>query len=260
MILVKKIRWKSFFLSYTFAAAILCLSSAVFLSLSVGSYLRVASLASALPQQEAPVIILDAGHGGEDGGTSSAEGLLEKDVNLAITRRLEEFLTLAGFEVILTREEDVSIGDGELSTVKERKASDLKARLEYMKQYPDAVFVSIHQNHFDEAKYAGTQIFYSQGHTDSQLLAQSIQDRVVGLLQKENTRQCKPAEQSIYLLWNAQIPAVIVECGFLSNPEEAAKLQQEEYQAQMAFAISCGILDYHQQITQKQAGQADTQP
>lgn len=189
-------------------------------------------------------IVLDAGHGGEDGGSVSADGVLEKDINLAIAQKLKPLLESSGIRVIMVREEDVSIGDQTLDTVRERKVSDLHNRLKLVEEHPDCLLVSIHQNHFCQSQYWGTQLFYSPNCPESQQLAESIQGSVVQYLQPENRRECKPAGNTIYLLWNAQVPAVIVECGFLSNPSETALLQKEEYQMQMAVTLWNGILNY----------------
>ena len=243
VIIVKKITWKKFW-SYPLAVGLFCLACAVFLSLSVFSYYRVAIQASQIMEEKKQTIILDAGHGGEDGGTVSQSGILEKDINLSITSRLKTFLVSAGFDVIMIRDSDTAIGGSSLSTVKERKASDLKKRLQIMNEHPDALFISIHQNHFEQSKYHGTQVFYSPNHESGKLLADSIQSSVVSLLQNDNMRVSKEGGKSIYLLWNSKTPSVIVECGFLSNPEEAQKLTEDNYQNQMAFSIFCGILNY----------------
>ena len=179
------------------------------------------------------IIILDAGHGGEDGGTSSTDGTKEKDINLAVTLRLKAMLESAGFQVKMTRETDIAVNDPNLDTVKQRKVSD--------------IFISIHQNHFSESKYNGTQVFYSKNHEDSKAIAEDIQNQVVTFIQPENKREIKPATESIYLLWNTNVPAVLVECGFLSNPSEAQLLKDASYQDKMAFSIFCGILKYMSQ-------------
>ena len=191
-------------------------------------------------------VILDAGHGGSDPGKIGLNNLLEKDINLAIAKKLEKMLTLSGFHVIMTREEDVSIGDPALDTVKERKVSDLHNRLGLIEEQGDCIFLSIHQNHFTSSRYYGTQVFYSTNDPSSEELAEAVRGRVVSLLQPDNTRECKPATSSIYLLWHAEVPAVLVECGFLSNESEAQKLNDPQYQEQMAFAIYSGFLDYYQ--------------
>ncbi len=194
------------------------------------------------------VIVIDAGHGGEDSGTVSESGLYEKDVNLAIACHLKEMLELSGYTTVMTRTQDISINDEGLSTVRERKASDLHNRLKLVEsEGKNCILVSIHQNHFSESKYSGAQVFYSPNHEDSPRLAESIRARIIELLQPENTRESKAGEKSIYLLWNAQVPAVIVECGFLSNPEESEKLADPHYQQQMAFSIYTGLTDYLQE-------------
>ena len=193
------------------------------------------------------IIILDAGHGGEDGGTSSTDGTKEKDINLAVTLRLKAMLESAGFQVKMTRESDIAVNDPNLDTVKQRKVSDIKNRLKLIQNTPNCIFISIHQNHFSESKYNGTQVFYSKNHEDSKVIAEDIQNQVVSFIQPENKREIKPATESIYLLWNTNVPAALVECGFLSNPSEAQLLKDASYQDKMAFSIFCGILKYMSQ-------------
>ncbi len=189
-------------------------------------------------------IILDAGHGGEDGGAVSVDGALEKDINLAIALKLRSLLEASGIQVVMIRDSDTDVADKELETVRERKVSDLHNRLKLAESIDNGILVSIHQNHFSESQYYGTQIFYSPNTPESQELAEAIRGPIIEMLQPENTRECKAAGSSIYLLWNSTHPAIIAECGFLSNPSEAKKLQDPEYQTQMAFAIWKGILDF----------------
>ncbi len=190
-----------------------------------------------------PSIIIDAGHGGFDGG-AVANGIIEKDINLAISLNLRDMLTSSGFKVIMIREEDISVHDPAANTTRTKKNTDLNNRLKVINDNKDAIFVSIHQNMYTESKYSGAQVFYSPNNSSSKALAQILQDTIKGQLQNDNTRQIKQATDALYLLYNAQIPAVMVECGFLSNPEEAAKLKTSEYQQQMSFAIMSGILTY----------------
>ena len=190
-------------------------------------------------------VIVDAGHGGYDGGAEASDGTQEKDINLAIARKLEKYLSLGGFNVILTREKDEGIEDDITVSIAKRKVGDMKKRLQVIKDNPDAVFVSIHLNKFTTSSPSGAQVFYSPNNDVSILLATEIQQMVVTQLQKDNKRQVKKGDKSIYLLKNATIPAVIVECGFLSNPEELELLKNEEYQSKMAFSIYCGILEYY---------------
>ena len=191
-------------------------------------------------------IVLDPGHGGEDGGAVGQEGIVEKDINLKIALKLKDLLTSAGYDVVMTREEDEAIYDDSAETLREKKRSDLNNRAQIIEKNSSnkTIFVSVHQNKFPDPKYFGTQIFYSKNDQKSEKLASSIKDSVVGFLQSQNTREIKPANKKIFLLNKAQIPAVVVECGFLSNEEEAKKLSSSNYQSKMAFSIYCGIINY----------------
>ena len=186
----------------------------------------------------------NAGHGGFDGGAVALDGTVEKDINLEITLTLADFLRSAGYRVILTREADVSTDDVETDKIATRKKGDLKNRLELMRDYPQAVFVSIHLNKFTTSTACGAQIFYCGGTEQSQELGEAIRNKIVSLLQPENERVNKQATSSTYILYNATVPAVLVECGFISNSVELKKLKTEQYQTQMAFSIFCGITDY----------------
>ena len=198
--------------------------------------------------EDTPItIVLDAGHGGEDGGAVTKDGVQEKNLNLEIAQKLRPLLESSGLRVVMIRNQDISVGDQELDTVKERKISDLHRRLEISEGESNSILLSIHQNHFSEPQYSGTQIFYSPNLPDSQILAQAIQDSVVGKLQPNNHRECKEAGNSIYLMWNSTRPAVLVECGFLSNSSESKLLQSPDYQKQMAFSIWSGLMEYLQE-------------
>ncbi len=190
-----------------------------------------------------PVIVIDAGHGGEDGG-ASANGLLEKDINLSIALKLRDMLTISGYKVVMTRDSDVSVYDSTADTTREKKVSDLKNRAEMINSSKNNILVSIHQNKFEQSQYFGTQMFYSKNDPKSAVLAEELRKSVTGMLQPDNKRELKQADSNIYILDKAQVPAVIVECGFLSNEEEAKKLADSDYQQKMAFAIYSGILGY----------------
>ncbi len=202
---------------------------------------------NAVAVSKKPVIIIDAGHGGEDGGTQSADGVLEKDINLSISLKLEKILKRYGFTTVMIRDSDKMIYDESASTVRNKKTSDLHNRMAVMKKHPDCIFLSIHQNHFSESKYSGAQVFYCKSQEGSAELAESIQKSIVSSLQKENTRQIKQCTSSVYLIYNAVTTAVMVECGFLSNKDEAQKLSENTYQYEMALAISKGLVNYLQQ-------------
>ncbi len=188
-------------------------------------------------------VIIDAGHGGFDGGAVASDGTIEKDINLNISLTVARLLKQNGVCVIMTREKDVSTEDTESTEIASKKRSDLKNRLELMKDYPDSVFVSIHLNKFTTSAAFGSQVFYSDNN-DAKILGDTIQRSIVNLIQHDNMRVNKKATSSTYLLYNATVPAVLVECGFLSNAEELALLKREDYQQKMAFSIYCGIMEY----------------
>lgn len=189
-------------------------------------------------------IIIDAGHGGFDGGASAADGTVEKDINLLISQKVCAMLRFNGYNVIMTRDSDTGTEDDESQVIAKRKKSDLSNRLQIMKDNPDAVFVSIHLNKFTTSAASGAQVFYTKNYKEAYDLAQSVQTSIKSMIQPENIRVVKQGTDSTYLLKNAAVPAIIVECGFLSNKQELEKLKSDDYQSQMAFAICCGINDY----------------
>lgn len=190
------------------------------------------------------IVIIDAGHGGLDGGTQSADGTLEKEINLKIALKLNDFLKSMGIKTILTRDTDISICDDDAVTIREKKISDIHNRLNIVESTENAILVSVHQNYFTQSKYYGAQVFYSKNNSDSKIIADIIQRNIANYLQKDNSREIKQSGSEIYLLHNATAPAVMVECGFLSNPDEAEKLKDETYQQKIAFLISISIFEY----------------
>lgn len=215
--------------------------------------IELVEMVSAVPQGLRPVVIIDPGHGGMDGG-AQANGIVEKNINLSIAQNLHDLLSVQGFHVIMTREDDRSIHDEGLTQVVRQKRSDLHNRLAIMEAHPDAIFISIHQNQFPQPSCQGAQIFYSQNRPESEKLAQVIQEAFQRNLQPDNNRQIKPAQNNLFLLYEAKIPAVMVECGFLSNPQEAQKLAETEYQEQVAFTIFDGLMGFLVNSTGKVAG------
>ncbi len=191
-----------------------------------------------------PVIVLDAGHGGIDSGCVSINGVEEKDINLSIMLKLKQMLDTAGFDTVVTRDQDKSIHDIGVTGLGNQKKSDMENRLKIINTYDNAIFVSIHQNQFTDSKYYGAQMFYPENSQQSEKLAQILQDNITSRLQPENEREIKPVGDEIYLLHFAKCPAVMAECGFLSNQAEADKLESDEYQSQMAFSIFAGICEY----------------
>lgn len=188
-------------------------------------------------------IILDAGHGGEDGG-AVANGIIEKDINLSITKKLGTLLKSAGFSVKYTRTTDTML-NAEGATLRERKISDMKNRLSMFNGSEKNVVISIHQNKFTQEAYSGTQVFYSPNNENSAKLSEAIRENIVALLQPDNKRETKKADRGIYLLYNADTPAILVECGFISNAQEAHKLKDNDYQNKIAFAVFSGLLEYY---------------
>lgn len=196
--------------------------------------------AAALAAQPVTIVI-DAGHGGEDGGTSSADGVPESGINLSVALRLEQLLALCGMQTEMIRSEDVSVST-EGDTITERKVSDLKHRVQMVNSLQNAVLVSIHQNHFSEEKYSGAQVFYA-GTDGSRQLAQRAQSVLREVLDPGNRREVKAAS-SVYLMEKISCTGILVECGFLSNPTEAQLLQQETYQKKIACALGAALAQY----------------
>lgn len=190
-----------------------------------------------------PVIVLDAGHGGLDSGAVGKSGLLEKDVNLSVMKHLQQMLELSGFEVVTTRDEDISIYDAGVEGIRNQKLSDMDNRLEIVQSYPDSIFLCIHQNNYTDPAYFGGQMFYNNNNPNNRTLAQIMQNRFAAL-QEGNDREIKLSGDELYLLRFNKNPSLMIECGFLSNPEEEARLATTEYQQQVAFTIYCGLLEY----------------
>ena len=191
-------------------------------------------------------VILDAGHGGQDGGASGADGTLEKDLNLQVTLRTATLLKAMGYDVILTREDDVMLGNGEIG---HKKLADLKYRLDLANDTKDALLISIHMNKFPLEYCNGIQLYYSENHADSLLFAKELHSLVKGF-QQDNEREIKKATSAIYLLDRAQIPAVLLECGFLSNEKECTLLKDEGYQKALSLLIASAVCAYEQQLSE----------
>lgn len=190
-----------------------------------------------------PVIVLDAGHGGMDGGAVSG-GIRESEINLAIAEKARKMLTLLGYRVVMTRETDTLLADENAKTVRQQKRSDLENRLKIMAGTPGAVGVSIHQNHFSQSYVHGAQVFYGKA-DGSRELAERIQKNIATYLQADNKRKIKEADSSLFILNNNRAnPSVMVECGFLSNPKDMEDLQQEKYQGMLAFLITVSLMEY----------------
>lgn len=197
-------------------------------------------------------IIIDPGHGGMDGGAVGKDGVIEKDINLAISLKLRNLLEIAGFEVIMTRESDESIHDEGLTGVLKQKKSDMKNRLKIINKNPDAVVLSIHQNKFEQEKYHGAQMFYGVNNPLSREIAGSLQEEFASLLQKDNKREIKKGTKDLFLLYKSENPIVLIECGFISNYEECKNLVSEDYQNKVAFVIYSGLVKKLQEFEEEE--------
>ncbi|ALS26208.1 N-acetylmuramoyl-L-alanine amidase [Paenibacillus sp. 32O-W] len=188
-------------------------------------------------------IAIDAGHGGVDGGAVSKQGVIEKDLNLAIALYLRDYLQQAGAIVIMTRETDNDLADTATRPIAKRKTEDLLKRVQFVKEHDANMLVSIHMNSMPSARWKGAQTFYYPNHPDNRLLATLIQEEIKRNL--ENTNRVASKVNTVYLLRALDdIPAALVEVGFLSNPGEAERLADAEYQRQVAASIYQGILRY----------------
>ncbi len=191
-----------------------------------------------------PVLIIDAGHGGEDGGAVADDDTLEKDINLDISLKLNNILSVLGYKTRMIRNTDTDLhttGD----TIRQRKISDIQERYKIMNSYDNCLYISIHQNKFSDSRIHGAQTFYSPNNDESKVLADFIQKSISSQLQSDNNRVIKKSGTDIYLLYNATKPTVMVECGFISNTDELNNLKNFDYQQQMALSIAFGIINYN---------------
>ncbi len=185
-------------------------------------------------QKDAAVIVVDSGHGGSDPGKVGINGALEKDVNLSISKKLQKCLETEGYQVIMTREDENGLADS--------KVEDMKTRVTLINEKKPLLAVSIHQNSYGQESIHGAQVFYYTHSGEGEKAAKVMQEALLGA-DPDNTRQAK-ANDTYYLLKRTEVPAIIVECGFLSNKEEADRLNTEEYQQKLAEAITQGIRTY----------------
>ena len=202
---------------------------------------------NAVPTVSLPVsgktIVVDAGHGKPDEGAESSTGTTEAETNLKIALKLQNLLEQSGSTVILTRSDENAIYDYDSKTLRQKKISDIHNRVKIGNESSADIFVSIHLNKIPQQQYDGWQTFYNAQSSDGKKLAESIQNNLNDAIQKENNRVAKTID-NIYIIKHVEIPTTIVECGFLSNPEEEKLLLQDEYQDKLAWGIYNGIIDY----------------
>ena len=188
-------------------------------------------------------VVVDAGHGVPDEGAESSNGTTEAKTNLKIALKLQNLLEQSGCTVILTRSDENAIYDMDSKTLKQKKVSDIRNRVKIGNESSADIFVSIHLNKIPQPQYDGWQTFYKEGSEEGARLAKSIQSNLNEAIQKENNRIAKTID-NIYIIKKVEIPTTIVECGFLSNPEEEKHLLQDDYQNKLAWGIYNGIIDY----------------
>lgn len=216
-----------------------------------GVLLSIVSLTKQLTAEQAAVsgrtgaqiLVLDAGHGGEDGGAVSVSGVAESGINLAIVLKIDALAGLYGVPVVLTRTEDISLADDAAATLKERKRSDLYNRVALVNETPNACLLSIHQNNYTSSAVSGAQVFYrntEEGKTWAVLTQSALREAI----DPENDRIATQIPDSVYLLNHVTCPAILVECGFLSNPEEDQLLQSNAYQSSLAATVFSAYLQY----------------
>lgn len=210
-----------------------------FLAISYGASLATTTVAQLIPLERENTLVIDAGHGGVDGGATSCTGILESRFNLEICLKLEDLFHLLGYKTKMIRKTDISVytsGD----TIAAKKVSDLRQRVKMVMETEDPVLISIHQNMFSDGRYSGAQVFYNLQGDD---LARCLQSSLVKSLNPDSKRISKPAD-GVYLMQHIDCPAVLVECGFLSNPEEEAKLRDETYQKKLCCVIGCTTAEF----------------
>ncbi len=190
-------------------------------------------------------VVVDAGHGYPDGGAVGVGGTLEKDVNLSVAKKTEEILTARGISVIMTRTGDNGLWDESDTTIRQMKLSDMHRRLEIIKSSDADLFITIHMNSYTDGNANGLHIFYSKNHPGVKDLCALMQDKISEATGAQ-VHSVKTAAESLFLIKSAPMPAILVECGFLSNADEEKKLADEEYRARIAWAISSAVFEYYQ--------------
>ena len=191
---------------------------------------------------ERQTIILDAGHGGPDGGASGADGTLESELNLAVVLRTDAVLGLLGEKTLLTREDASDLSDLNAETIAQKKITDIRNRVALVNDHPGSILVSVHMNTFSQSQYHGAQVFYAKT-GESKTLGGLVQKALLAV-DPENTRDAKAISSDVYLMNHVTVPAVLVECGFLSNSQELEKLKSDDYQKQLALCLAVSVSEY----------------
>lgn len=213
----------------------------LFIGIAQGGSYAVTAIRENKPIERKHIVIIDAGHGGIDGGATSCTGVLESTLNLEISLRLNDLLRFLGYETVMIRTTDTSIYT-QGNTIASQKVSDLKERVRICNETEDAILISIHQNTFSDSRYSGAQVFYPP--TDrSRELATEMQTALVMTLNPGSNRKCKRAD-GVYLMERIACTGVLIECGFLSNPQEEAKIRSEAYQKELCCVFSSVLSNF----------------
>lgn len=215
--------------------------AAVAVLVRIGPVVSVSASAEVRPVR---TVVIDAGHGGADGGTVGRSGTLEKDLNLKIALKTAEFLRFFGADVVLTRKDDRSLHTNDAASLREQKNEDLRVRCAVVSAAENPLYVAIHQNYFADTVSHGAQVFYAAGRADSKQLAETMQARLHELLPQSGERDAAVLPRANYILEHLTCPAVILECGFLSHPEEEMRLCSPDYQKALAFCVTAAVLEH----------------
>ena len=223
---------------------VFCLSTLIFCFVAILRHGEAIQTSAAQHISIFPILILDPGHGGEDGGAVAQDGTIESHINLAIALKAAEIAKFSGVEIRMTREEDISIHDESAHSLREKKVSDLKNRVDLCNSVENGVLISMHQNSLPGApKVYGAQVFYNEN-PGSLELAQAIQSRLNETLNTGNPKTIKPIGESSYLMSHVDCPAVLIECAFLSNTEDTLLVKTDEYQTKLAAVIISAFADH----------------
>ena len=217
----------------------------VFLGIAQMGSNTVTTISQLRPIERKHHIVIDAGHGGIDGGATSCTGVLESNINLEIALRLEDMLHLMGYDTVMIRRTDESIYT-QGNTIASQKVSDLKERVRIINETPGAILVSLHQNTFQDSKYRGAQVFYGN-EEQSRKLAQVMQENIITHLNRNSQRKSKAAK-GVYLMEHITCPGILIECGFLTNPEEEALLRDPVYQRKLCAVVGGSLSAYLQAL------------
>lgn len=217
------------------------LTTMVWLLAALAADQAVTTVVQNTPQKRNVTVIIDAGHGGEDGGATSCTGVMESQINLQIALRLRDLCHLLGYKTLMIRSSDISVYT-EGNSIATKKLSDLRNRVRIVNDTVDGILISIHQNTFPDSKYSGAQVFYNKVPA-STAFAEIMQSSFIAALNTGSNRRCKPAK-GIYIMEKIERPAILIECGFISNPEEENKLRSASYQQKISCVISSALYSF----------------